>query len=114
MLRVLETIRVWVMVTRGAGTVTSVRTEGTLVGAGPGSAVATDEYGSASAFRTSPAVIGLTVRSVIPAPSTEIAAVPAPIAAAAVAAQVAKASNVRRVMGMDCAMENDNGRLRRK
>jgi hypothetical protein len=40
--------------------------------------------------------------------------VPAPIAAAAVAVQVAKASNVRRVMGMDCATENDNERLRGK
>lgn len=114
MLRVIEVVRVWVTVTRGAGTVACVCADVPAVGSGPGSAAAAGEYGLASACRTSPAVMGLTVRSVIPAPSTEIAAVPAPIAAAAVAVQVAKASNVRRVMGMDCVTENDNGPLRRK
>jgi hypothetical protein len=40
--------------------------------------------------------------------------VPAPIAPAAVAAQVAKTNSVRRFMGMDCATVSLNRLLRRQ
>jgi hypothetical protein len=69
---------------------------------------------AASSRCTSAADIGLTVLSVMPAPSTETAAVPTPIAHAAVAAHVAKTNNVRRFMGMDCATVYLNGLLRRQ
>lgn len=69
---------------------------------------------AASSRCTSAAVMGLTVLSVMPAPRTETAAVPAPIAPAAVAAQVAKTNSVRRFMGMDCATVSLNRLLRRQ